>query len=186
MNYGKTLIIVTGFLLVCWIMIFCGSTECAESDNSRSDDGLTVEKLRNAEYRSPHFGDGPVRLKNGRHETKIYPDSEMKAYIKVTDKMAFGDLNGDGAKDAAVILLSSGGGSGGFFELAAMINRNGKPEQTGLKYLGDRVDIKSVAIRSGIIVVDMLTHGPDDPQCCPTSRVKRNFRLQGWQMVPLP
>ena len=148
--------------------------------------GLTLEKLRNAEYRSNSYGDGPVSLNNGRHETKIYPDSDMKAYIKLTDKIAFGDLNGDGVQDAAVILLSSGGGSGGFFELAAMINQNGTPVQASLQSLGDRVDIKSIAIRSGTIIVDMLTHGPDDAQCCPSVRETQRYQLEGRRLVRVP
>jgi hypothetical protein len=153
------------------------------SDNSITGDRLTLESVRNAEYRSKYYEDGPVRLNNGRHETKIDPDSDMKAFIELTDKIAFGDLNGDGNPDAAVILLSSGGGSGGFFELAAMINQNGKPQQAAMQYLGDRVDIKSIAIKSGIIVVDMLTHGPNDPQCCPTVRKTQRYRLDGGRLV---
>ena len=153
------------------------------ANTSRSANGLTLESLRNAEYRSKYYGDGPVRLNNGRHETKIYPDSETMAFIELTDKIALGDLNGDGAQDAAVILLSSGGGSGGFFELADMINQNGTPVQAGLQYLGDRVDIKSIAIKSGVIVVDMLTHGSDDAQCCPTVRKTQQYRLDGGRLV---
>ena len=155
------------------------------ANSSRSANGLTLESLRNAEYRSKYYGDGPVRLNNGRNETKIDPDSDMKAFIELTDKIAFGDLDGDGNPDAAVILLSSGGGSGGFFELAVIVNQNGTPVQAGLQYLGDRVDIKSIAIKSGIIVIDMLTHGPDDARCCPTLKQTQRYRLDGGRLVRL-
>lgn len=173
-------------------------------NNQQSADGLTLEKLRNAEYKSTRYGDNTlknlragerkfdpsgnraVRLKDGYHETRLYPDSETKAYIELTGQMAWGDLNGDGVQDAVVILLSSGGGSGGFFELAAMVNQSGTAKQAALQYLGDRVDIKSVAIKSGIIVIDMLTHGPDDGQCCPSVPVTRKYRLQGGNLQPLP
>ncbi len=77
------------------------------ANSSQSANGLTVESLRNAEYRSKYYGDGPVRLNNGRHETKIDPDSDMKAFIELTDKIAFGDLNGDRV-DIKSILIKSG------------------------------------------------------------------------------
>jgi hypothetical protein len=163
--------------------------------------GLTLEKLRNAEYISIFYGDPvedvraggnnfqpsgnkPVRLKDGYHETE-YSDSETIAFIKLTGKIAFGDLNGDGAQDAAVILLSSGGGSGGFFELAVMINQNGTPVQAASQSLGDRADVKSIAIRSGIIVIDILLHGPGDARCCPSIRQIQRYRLDGGRLVQL-
>jgi hypothetical protein len=34
--------------------------------------------------------------------------------------------------------------------------------------LGDRIQINALSIENNKIVVDMITHGPEDPMCCPT------------------
>lgn len=49
--------------------------------------------------------------------------------------------------------------------------------------LGDRVQINSVEIANGQIVVDMVQAGPDDPLCCPTQHVVNTYDLQGDQLV---
>jgi hypothetical protein len=45
--------------------------------------------------------------------------------------------------------------------------------------LGDRVQINSVDISSGVIHLDMLVDGPSDPLCCPTLPQKQNYWLIG-------
>jgi hypothetical protein len=46
------------------------------ANNSRSSDGLTVEKLKNAEYRSLHYGDNTLKnLRAG--ERKFDPDGNQ-------------------------------------------------------------------------------------------------------------
>ena len=43
------------------------------------------------------------------------------------DLVAFGDLDGDGIWDAAVVLEANGGGSGTFRSLEAVVNEDGAP-----------------------------------------------------------
>ena len=43
--------------------------------------------------------------------------------------IAFGDLNGDGAADAAVIIATNSSGSGTFVALVAVLNDGGSPAQ---------------------------------------------------------
>ncbi len=82
-----------------------------------------------------------------------------------------------------MILYSSGGGSGTFYELHAMVVRNGQPHDAAWTPLGDRVQINSLAIQNGEILVDMVTHGPEDPMCCPTQQVVQTYALQGDELV---
>ncbi len=49
--------------------------------------------------------------------------------------------------------------------------------------LGDRAQINSVTIENNEIVVDMITHGPDDPMCCPTQQTVQTYTLEGDQLV---
>jgi hypothetical protein len=147
---------------------------------------LTVEALRNAEYRSEWPKGGVAKLTDGEYQEEIVPGSASKITIlMMPDKVAFGDLNGDGVDDAAVILASSGGGSGTFITLEAVINDAGTPKDVASASLGDRVQINSVVIAGGKITVDMITHGPDDPLCCPSVKTTRTFELQSDTLVEL-
>jgi len=98
---------------------------------------------------------------------------------------AFGDLNGDGVDDAAVILIESSGGSGSFIYLAAVINEDGTPVNVATQFVGDREQVKAISIEDGEITLNMVTHGPDDPMCCPTQEVTKRYRLAGDQLVEL-
>jgi heat shock protein HslJ len=44
--------------------------------------------------------------------------------------------------------------------------------------LGDRAQINSLIIEQDQIVVEMVTHSPDDPMCCPTQIVRDTFALE--------
>lgn len=148
---------------------------------------LTVEMLKNAEYQSEWPAEGVAELKDGEYQEEIVPGAASKLIIVVyPDMHAFGDLNGDGVDDAGVVLATSGGGSGTFISLEAVINDKGTPKHVASAPLGDRAQIKSVAIESGEITVDMVTHGPEDPMCCPTLEVTQKYELQGDALVQLP
>ena len=102
--------------------------------------------------------------------------------LKVVGPNAFGDLNGDGTDDAAVVLAQDLGGSGTFMTLAAVISDQGIPRYQAGTSLGDRVQVNSIAIRDGIIRVTLTGHGPSDPMCCPTQSQTRSFRLDGTKL----
>jgi predicted small lipoprotein YifL len=148
---------------------------------------LTVEMLKNAEYKSEWPAEGVAKLTDGEYQEEIVPGAASKLIIVVyPDMHAFGDLNGDGVDDAAVVLATSGGGSGTFISLEAVLNDQGRPKHVATASLGDRAQIKSVAIESGEITVDMVTHGPEDPMCCPTLEVTQKYKLEGDTLVQLP
>ncbi|MGA2490233.1 MAG: hypothetical protein ABSF99_08615, partial [Anaerolineales bacterium] len=135
--------------------------------------GLTVDMLKNATYYTPAFG-RTVTLVNGS-----YSDGSGASVfsVRMLGIYAFGDLNGDGKADAAVLLDESGGGSGEFESVIAVTNQGGAPHQESQAQLGDRVQIKTVDISSGVIHLDMIVHSPNDPLCCPSLPQKQNFWL---------
>jgi len=144
---------------------------------------LTVDVLKNAEYRSEWPADGLAKLMDGEYQEEIVPGAASKLIIVVyPDMHAFGDLDGDGVEDAAVVLATSGGGSGTFISLEAVINDQGMPKHAASVLLGDRAQIKSVTIEAGEISVEMVTHGPDDPMCCPTQEVTQKYTLRGEEL----
>lgn len=120
-----------------------------------------------------------IELKNGIFESKSKED-HLKVVIS---DVVLGDLNNDAQEDAAVILVSSGGGSGFFYELAVVINNNGHPYYITSELLEDRVQINSIAIISNAIIIDMVTHSPDDPQCCPTVKKIVKYKLYGNKLI---
>jgi hypothetical protein len=149
---------------------------------------LTLDALKNAEYQSEFPASGKARLTDGRYEEEIAPGADAtlsKLVITLGDQVACGDLDGNGVDDAAAILAANSGGSGVFVYLVAVINDRGTPRHVASAALGDRVQIKSISIQSGEIGLSMITHGPNDPMCCPTQEVTRTFRLEGNELKPV-
>jgi hypothetical protein len=140
-------------------------------------DGLSLEKIKNAEYFSGLDKNEKIKLVNGSY-FKQYPDSASGLSVEIyNNKIVFGDLNKDGKEDAAVVLSTNGGGSGSFRSLVVILNNSGNPVYLTEKSLGDRVIINSINIESGIITLDMLVQGPNDGLCCPTVKEIKKFTL---------
>jgi putative hemolysin len=146
---------------------------------------LTLDALKNAEYQSEFPASKKARLADGKYEEEIVPGTASKLTLVLYPVYAMGDLNGDGADDAAVILVADSGGSGSFYHLAAVVNQNGTPKHIASTSLGDRVKIEAISIQSGVITVNMVTHGPQDPLCCPTLKAIKTFKLQSDKLIPL-
>jgi hypothetical protein len=146
---------------------------------------LTVDALRNTEYISELPARGKAQLTDGIYKEKVAPDSASELVIRMSDKIAFGDLNVDGVEDAAVVLISDPGGSGTFYHLAAVVNQDGNPRHIATELLGDRIKIRSSSIKSAEIIIEMVKHGPDEPRCCPSLVVKQAYKLRGNMLVKL-
>ena len=129
---------------------------------------LTRNALRNAEYAAnfPSYG----TLQRDR--------------IGAQDPLAFGDLNGDGTDDAAVVLLLVDGNAGHRY-LAAVLNENGVPRHVASVFLGLNIGIDSVAIANGVVTLQTKQLGPNDPNCCPTKEVGVTLKLtdNAWQLL---
>ena len=134
-------------------------------------------------YRSEWAKGSMAQLADGEYREKYDESSASELVIGLSHFHAFGDLNGDGAEDAAVILYANPGGSGTFFYLAAVINQEGNPVNLASEFLGDRVKVKSVSVQDGDMVIDLMTHGPDDALCCPTQPALWKYRLKGDSLI---
>jgi basic membrane protein A len=139
---------------------------------------LTMDALANGTYSSDWTATGTVTLVNGEYREQAAPGSASEIVVQMTQLVAFGDLTGNGSDEAAVILVTNGGGSGNFVDLAVMVNANGMPVNIATLPLGDRTRINSIVIENGEVVIDMVTHGPNDPMCCPTEPVVKYFGLK--------
>jgi hypothetical protein len=144
---------------------------------------LTVDQLNNGKYLIPSWENPAqgewVQLKNGEF-TRRNPDNPL--FVNLV-KIALGNLSPNQTKDAAVIYAYNTGGTGNFTMLAAVINDQGRPKDIARTDLGDRVKINSLSIQAGKIIIDMVTHGPNDPACCPTVKKRATYVLVGDKLV---
>lgn len=140
---------------------------------------LTLEMLRSATYTLTGFSDSPqtVTLVDGAYTSGS--DTTAIGYISVHmgEVAAFGDLNGDGISDAAVVLGVNTGGTAVFTYIAAVLNVNGAPVHAASLLIDDRPQIGGLSIVSGEILAQTVVHRGDDPMCCPSLPVEQGFRL---------
>ena len=148
---------------------------------------LTFEQLRDGHYRLPLLGDEetPIRFRDGQGSIRYGAGATERVEAGlVGDLVAFGDLDGDDVADAAVVVFVNTGGSGTFIHLLALRDREGTPVQAGREYLGDRVNVRSIAISGGRIFATMDAHGPGDGLCCPSIDTSRAFALSAGRLAP--
>jgi heat shock protein HslJ len=145
--------------------------------------GLTLDQLRNATYRGIY--DRAVTLTDGQYEgAPFQPGSAARPrLILAGGLMARGDLDRDGGDEAVVLLAESSGASGTFNYLAVVAAQGGKPVNIATDALGDRVQLRSMRIVDGQLIVDMVAHAPGDAMCCPTLNVRRVLALTGDRLV---
>lgn len=136
--------------------------------------------LRNMTYTTTVSEAGTVTLSDGQYLKKTGEGATEQVSTMLTDKAAVGDLNS--VPSAAVVLATNTGGSGVFMELAVVQSVDGKPANVATTSLGDRVRVLSLAIENNQILVEMVTHGPDDPMCCPTQHVMAAYELQDGEL----
>ena len=157
----------------------CGrKTEPASetAGNALSEEGLA---LSSAEVKTDVVEGGVVRLQNGEYTAPAAPGSAEQIVVRVLNKSAMGDLNGDGKPERVALISSSSGGTGVFIDLAVFAEDGQTPRHVASARLGDRVRVVGLSIESGLISVEMDQHSEVDPMCCPTQRAIRTFRMEG-------
>lgn len=92
-------------------------------------------------------------------------------------------MNGDARSDAVAILWSFVGAGGTLVELLAITNQKVHPYQSEAINLGNRVNVKSLAIRSGEILLEIVRHSPSDPMCCPSVHFLEKYRVKNNRLV---
>ncbi len=146
---------------------------------------LTLAALKNATYVLRSSGepvqvilvDGAFKLNDAAHNQSITG--------KLVEPAATGDLNEDGEPDAAVIIAANFGGSGTFHELIVVLSKSSQIVQAGNLALGDRLQEKQLTIQQGIISLDYLRQGANDPMCCPSEHALTTYQLKADKLVVL-
>ncbi|MGC1376884.1 MAG: Gmad2 immunoglobulin-like domain-containing protein [Anaerolineales bacterium] len=150
---------------------------------------LTLELLKNAEVNVAGVSASgadvtrTVKLTDGAFTSGSDRTSTDYITVNMGQQVAFGDLNGDGAQDAAIIVGTGYGGTGEFVAVIAMLNQNGQPVFAGSAAIDDRPKVNSLSIQNGEILLDAVIHGPGDPGCCAAQPVTESFRLWGGKLT---
>lgn len=104
---------------------------------------------------------------------------EPYLYVRYDDKYVYGDFNGDGLKDAAVILIENNGGTAEWYTLAFLINDGEGLVHKTSQFLDDRAIINSMREKSGKVLIDMFVHQEGDCRAGPTKRVRNVYAYEG-------
>ena len=110
---------------------------------------------------------------------KYLPDAATELVVNLGVPRSFDDLDGDGAEDAIIFLVVDPGGSGTFHYMVAVLNEDGTPVPQAPKLIGDRIFVRSIEIESGVIHLEIATHGPEAPFCCLDTISRRTYSLEG-------
>jgi heat shock protein HslJ len=137
--------------------------------------------LGNLSY-SGLFPDQQIALTDGYAEYE--EEGPGHPFVRLIDHLiATGDLDGDGVEDAVALLEDDSTGSGDFVYLAAVLNVWAEPTPLKAIMLGDRSPVKSLTIAGTQVIAELIAQGPGDPACCSTWNVRKNFNIEGGQLV---
>jgi len=163
------------------VVVVLALASCAkQSPESTREPTDIAATAREAGYPMDHLGAGTIQLSGG-----AYHDSAGGLDVQLLAS-ATGDLDGDDRADAAVVLASNTGGTGTFVDLFALLDKEDGAYARGPASLGDRVKVDSIRVHNRTVLVHLLTHGPDDPLCCPTQHVTETFVLHADTLMRRP
>lgn len=168
--------LASGFTLVLLIAA-CSRDSGASKKTPPPVVAIDTLALRNATYLSDYAPEGSIKLTDG-----AYADSVNMMSVRIANRLD-ADLNGDGAKDAAVFLATTSGAGSVFVDMIAMMSDAGTPRFVGKIALGDRIGLDSLYMEQSDIVLHLTTHGPADPMCCPTHKVVRRYAVEGGRLI---
>ena len=135
--------------------------------------GLTEEVLRNSTFLSPQMG-VPVTLVDGKFSGEV---NGSPLNVVMQPGVQFGNLNSDQVPDAALLLAEDMGGSGTFVSLVVVYSNGSNFKQAPGVLIEDRPIINSIGIMDGVVKIDAILHGPNDPMANPTQGVEEEFSL---------
>lgn len=143
--------------------------------------------FKNFTYRPYCAGDRPfpVRVRNGEFSRETPKNDYVdRFYFRIEDP-EYGDLNGDGKDEAAIIGICNTGGTGTFSEGFVYSLRAGKPVLVARFPGGDRAygGLRSARIEKGLLVVKQNDPGENGAACCPEFVVTKRYKLLGNRLV---
>lgn len=180
--WGKSLVwsAVVALGLPAVLSLGCAGVQVSSGTSTFVYPPLSLGDMLKATYPCDQAVSGRVTLIGGKYSEPLSPGSPDQLTVTLLNQfVAFGDLDGDGNKDAATILTTQSRGSSVLYDLVAMANVSGAPQSRGSYRLGDRVRIKSVLIANGKILVDLYRQGSTDPVSDPKDHYRETYVVSG-------
>jgi hypothetical protein len=91
--------------------------------------------------------------------------------VTLSDQVAFGDLNGDGRDEAVTLLISTAADGSSLYDLAVVTDHNGTPTNIATTALEPGIEVQSLSISNGTIVINLTAPGAAAAQT-------RRYRLE--------
>ncbi len=123
--------------------------------------------------------DEPITLSDGQFVSEAYVDgaASRAGVVLIEDSVAYGDLDGQPGEEAVAQLVLNTGGSGAYTYLTVLGDGEDGMRSIATVRLGDRIDIRSLYVIDGRLLVETTEHGPDDAMCCPSVERRREYTL---------
>jgi heat shock protein HslJ len=144
---------------------------------------LDISDFDGVEFVSHWTKSETVQLNNGEYREPAAPGSATEIIVRLNHEFAYGKISGKEA--VIVILVTDPGGSGTFHDLALLFKEDGLWVNKDLKTLGDRVEVQDLSMEGNLITVNLITHRPVDPMCCPTLEKKLHYTIEEDQLVEM-
>lgn len=107
----------------------------------------------------------------------------LEEEISLTDHKAYGDINGDGKNDTAVLLTQAGGGSGVFVYAAAYVSGAIRYTGSNTVFIGDRIMPEDISVDNGVVIVTYLDRKPGEAFAAePTVRTTKTFEYRNGKL----
>lgn len=107
--------------------------------------------------------DRPVQLIDGSTESDAASGSSTKVRTNVWYRPEYGDINGDGEYDGALILSHDPGGSGTFYYATVALRHTDGYKGANAVLLGDRIIPHNISIVYNAIVIQYAGRRPKEP-----------------------
>lgn len=137
--------------------------------------GPTLDELRNATITS--LPGGAISLTEGVFEAAPpQPGSASRRRVVLSPQpLAVGHLDGVRGESTVALFSTSEGGSGTLVYVGVFRVQGGRANDVAVALVGDRVQVRSLAIADGTVVLDVVEVGPADAMCCPGQLARRSY-----------
>lgn len=121
------------------------------------------------------YRDNSITLRNGGFRSAIVSGAAAGIAVALIDDQAYGRTAG--SHIGIVVAVTELGGSGAFRELLLLAWDGSAWVNTDTVLLGDRIKVTGLSIEGETVLVNLQSHGPDDPMCCPSRQQIQRFRV---------
>ncbi len=164
---NKNQILAAGAVLL--LLVGLGSFRFFRSPSGTSNTA-PLPALFDVKNMSYVVGSETFKLVDGVATKEYAPGSAIKNKLRLFGDPVYGDLDGDGDTDAAVLLQNEPGGSGTFYYAALVINNGGSTyTPTKAMLLGDRIAPQVIEIRDGRAGYFFAERRANEPMSTPPS-----------------